>query len=314
MSPLAHFDYLGWMAKFNREITDVAEFMMRLEKFTETHNWIEQHNASGASWKAGHNQFSDWTAAEFKRMTGRVEIPFEERAAPTILPETNADTVNWVTTGAVTAVKDQGSCGSCWAFSTTGSLEGAHWVQTGSLLSFSEQQLVDCAGLNDGYQNMACHGGLQSYAYAYYMDGHDAMLETDYAYESGRTLVSSTCKYDAAQTSGVTVTSYTDITPNNPAQMKAGLAQAPLAVAIEADQRVFQTYSSGILDSSACGTTLDHAVLAVGYGSEAGQDYWLVKNSWNTTWGDNGYIKIAMTGNDAGICGVQNDPQLVHTN
>jgi len=113
----------------------------------------------------------------------------------------------------------------------------------------------------------------------------------------------------------VTVTDYTDVTPNNKSQMKAALAQQPLAVAIEADKMCFQTYKSGVMDNSRCGTKLDHAVLAVGYGTDSasGLDYWLVKNSWNTTWGDNGYIKLAMN-DSAGICGVQMDPQSVTTN
>jgi len=104
------------------------------------------------------------------------------------------------------------------------------------------------------------------------------------------------------------------VTPNNVAQMKAALAVQPVSVLVEADKSVFQTYKSGVLNSSACGTKLDHAVLAVGYGSEGGQEYWLVKNSWNTTWGDQGYIKLAITGDDAGTCGVQSGPTHATTN
>ena len=110
-----------------------------------------------------------------------------------------------------------------------------------------------------------------------------------------------------------TVTNYTHVTESNKDQMKAGLNKAPLAVAIEADKMVFQTYKSGVLTSSKCGTKLDHAVLAVGYGTEDGQDYWLVKNSWNTTWGDKGYIKLGMN-DSAGVCGVQLDPEYPTSN
>jgi len=158
---------------------------------------------------------------------------------------------------------------------------------------------------------MGCNGGLQTYAYNYY-NTHKAELESTYEYTSGAGKTGS-CLYDESSATSVEVSSFVNVTPSNKAQMKAALDQQPLAVAIEADKMVFQTYSSGVLTSSKCGTTLDHAVLAVGYGTEDGQDYWLVKNSWNTTWGDQGYIKLGMDDSD-GVCGVQIDPQAPTTN
>merc|ERR1719362_857643 len=227
-----------------------------------------------------------------------------------IFEETNASSVNWVEAGAVTAVKNQGSCGSCWAFSSTGSIEGAHYVATGELLSFSEQQLVDCSTIR--YGNMDCNGGLQTGAYNYYKN-HAAELESVYPYTSGNGDDSTSCLAESLSATAVEVSSYVNVTPSNSAQMKAALDTQPLAVAIEADKFVFQTYQSGVLTSSKCGTSLDHAVLAVGYGTEDGQDYWLVKNSWDTTWGDQGYIKLGMDSSD-GTCGVQIDPQAPSTN
>jgi C1A family cysteine protease len=299
------------MAKFNRQITDVEEFMGRLENFTTTHNWIEQHNSMlGRTWTAGHNQFSDWHAAEYKAQLGYVSED-KERMASTWFEPTNADSVNWIDQGAVTPVKDQGQCGSCWAFSTIASLEGAHAIATGELKSFCEEQVVDCAGIRYGL--MGCNGGMQNRAYNYYEAGNDAMLEDDYKYTSGTTKAKGSCQYDASQASNVTVKNYDMVTPNNQSQMKAALDKGVLAVAIEADKRAFQTYQSGILSGDACGTKLDHAVTAVGYGTENGQAYWLIKNSWNTTWGDKGYIKLAMDDN-MGTCGVQQDPMLPYSN
>ena len=121
------------------------------------------------------------------------------------------------------------------------------------------------------------------------------------------------CQYDELSKTAVTVSDYLNVTADNPTQMKAALVKQPLAVGIEADKMVFQTYKSGVLTSSKCGTNLDHAVLAVGYGTEDGQDYWLVKNSWNTTWGDQGYIKLGRDSSD-GTCGVQIDPNQPTTN
>ena len=132
----------------------------------------------------GHNQFSDWSADEYKQLLGRKQTEKSQKKNVKTFDEGSNGYVNWVDAGAVTPVKDQGQCGSCWAFGTTGSLEGAHYVATGELLSFSEQQLVDCASFT-GYGNLGCYGGLATYAYNYYMAGNMAELESVYPYTSG---------------------------------------------------------------------------------------------------------------------------------
>lgn len=166
------------------------------------------------------------------------------------------------------------------------------------MISLSEQQLVDCAGARFG--NFGCGGGLQEHAFDY-TESNALETEADYPYTARK----GHCVADASK-GVVGAKDYTFVAPSNPAQMQAALDQQPLAVSIEADQYAFQTYTSGVL-SSGCGTSLDHAVLAVGYGSENGQDFWLIKNSWNTTWGDQGYIKLARDAKN-GACGVQMEP------
>jgi cathepsin L len=305
------FEYMQYCAQYNKVTNDVEEFNTRMGNFAFVDAFIKENNAGNETHVAGHNQFSDWSHAEYKSILGYARGEQDVRNVKIFDESMNADSLNWVDAGAVTPVKDQGQCGSCWAFSTTGSLEGAHFVASGELLSFSEQQLVDCAGIR--YGNMGCNGGLQDSAYKYYEAGYDAMLESAYKYTSGGGDDSTKCLYDASQASNVTVKSYVDVTPSSPSQMMAALNTQPLAVAIEADKMVFQTYHSGVLTSSKCGTNLDHAVLAVGYGTEDGEDYWLVKNSWNTTWGDQGYIKLGRNSSD-GVCGVQIDPNQPTTN
>ena len=203
------YEYMNYCAEFNKVSNDVEEFNSRMENFASIDAFITEHNNSNATYTAGHNQFSDWTHAEYKSILGYVRGAADSRS-PTVLDESmNATSVNWVTAGAVTPVKDQGQCGSCWAFSSTGSLEGAHFVATGELESFSEQQLVDCAYVK--YGNYGCNGGLQTNAYKYYEAGNDAELESVYGYQGKK----GSCQYDSKSKTAVTVSTYLDVTPNN---------------------------------------------------------------------------------------------------
>ena len=225
----------------------------------------------------------------------------------TLLVEALPDSVDWVSKGAVTPVKNQGQCGSCWSFSTTGSLEGAFYLKTGTLDSFSEQQLVDCDNRKNGGKDMGCNGGLMDNAFSWIEKNKGLCTEDSYPYESGTTTTAGSCQTSCDVVSGSDITSFTDVTPKSDEAMMTALSQQPVSIAIEADQKDFQLYKSGVFTGS-CGTNLDHGVLAVGYGtSEDGTDFYKVKNSWGTTWGDVGYILLGR-GDDfnkgSGQCGM----------
>jgi len=175
-------------------------------------------------------------------------------------------------------------------------MEGAHFIKTGKLVSLSEQQLVDCSWLNLG-----CKGGMFDRAFSY-TESHPLELEADYPYIAKSHGLFG-CAYDKSK-GVVAATTYKDVKHMDVAQLKASITLGPTSVAIEADKTTFQQYKTGVLTGTSCGTSLDHAVLAVGYGTENGQDYFLVKNSWAAAWGDNGYIKIG-TNN---VCGILQSP------
>jgi C1A family cysteine protease len=311
--------FYNFQEKFSKQYDDVFELEERFNIFHANIKKIASHNeATNKTFTMDVNQFTDLTEEEFKSQyvggylknkyvfsgIGSTSCSSFVSTGTKSLPST----VDWVAAGAVTPVKDQGQCGSCWSFSATGAIEGAYAVSTGKLVSLSEQELVDCAGVR--YGSMGCNGGLMDGAFNFAMD-KGLCAESSYSYTSGVSQTGGTCQTSCKAV--VTVDECFDVKPNDQLALKEAVSVRPVAIAIEADTRYFQSYSSGVLTSATCGTTLDHGVLIVGYGTENGQDYWLVKNSWGTTWGDGGYVKIARSesANDGGVCGIAMEASFV---
>jgi C1A family cysteine protease len=298
--------FVNWLENFNITVNDGSHFTHMLSNFANNDDTIHLHNSDkDNTYELGHNKFSHMSFDEFKAY---VRLGLDERVEETIANnvETHIDltalptSVDWTTKGAVTGVKDQGNCGSCWSFSATGALEGAYKIKYGTLISFSEQNLVSCDTIDS-----ACNGGLMDNAFTWTKSNGGLCTESGYPYTSGSTGQKGTCYTTCTKNTGVAPKSFTDVAKNSDSALMTALVQQPVSVAIQANQPAFQLYKSGVLTGT-CGTNLDHGVLAVGYGTWTdGTDYYKVKNSWGTGWGMSGYILI-QRGNPqrCGECGI----------
>jgi len=286
------FLFERWVHEYGIDIA-AEEAIDRMKTFADNLEQIAIHNARGEeSFTLGLNQFAHLTAEEFANTylgyRGGDNQPSVNRTFYSLDVEHLGltdipDEIDWTEKGAVTPVKNQGSCGSCWAFSTTGALEGAYYLKTGELVSFSEQELVSCDHVDQG-----CNGGLMDNADRFIMKAGGLCTEEDYPYTSGRGGHSSCTK--CSKVEGSAPTDVVDVAHNEPA-LEAAVAKRPVSVAIEADQLAFQFYRRGVLTGN-CGRMLDHGVLVVGYGDLDGTKYWKVKNSWGPSYGLSGYILI----------------------
>ncbi|KAL5976900.1 Cysteine protease xcp1 [Asimina triloba] len=292
-----------WLAKYRKVYDSIEEKLHRFEIFKDNLNHIDETNKKVANYWLGLNQFADMSHEEFKDkylglkpdMSGRRDSTESDEAFRYRNSGNLPKAVDWRTKGAVTQVKDQGQCGSCWAFSTVAAVEGINQIMTGNLTSLSEQELIDC----DTTQNSGCNGGLMDYAFSYIISSGGLHTEKDYPYlmEEG------TCEHKK-ELDVVTITGYEDVPQNSEESLLKAVAHQPVSVAIEASGRDFQFYSGGVFDGH-CGTDLDHGVTAVGYGTAKKLDYFIIKNSWGPKWGEKGYIRMKRNkGKSQGLCGL----------
>jgi KDEL-tailed cysteine endopeptidase len=294
-----------WKAAHNVAFASAEEELERLRIFAENHIAIAAHNAQpDVTYTLAHNKFSVLTEKEFGQLFFGLSAFNNSKWWQTVPVQFDVTvdvpaSVDWVSAGAVTGVKDQGQCGSCWSFSTTGALEGAYFLKSGKLVSFSEQQLVDCDSTDSG-----CNGGWMDNAFTW-VQAHGLTTEASYPY----TATQGTCQVKPAVLGVGVVQGFVDVPSGDENALQVAVAQAPVSVAIQANQLAFQFYSSGVLTGT-CGRRLDHGVLAVGYGVDNGTPYWKVKNSWGTGWGEGGYVRIQRGVDKCGIADAASYPVL----
>ncbi|KAK6160863.1 hypothetical protein DH2020_004244 [Rehmannia glutinosa] len=277
----------SWIDKHGKKYKSIEEKLHRFEIFKDNLKHIDEKNKVASNYWLGLNEFADMSHDEFKNMYLGLkadQIPKKNESPQEFKYrdfENLPKSVDWRKKGAVTRVKNQGSCGSCWAFSTVAAVEGINQIVTGNLTELSEQELIDC----DTTYNNGCNGGLMDYAFSYIVSNGGLHKEDDYPYlmEEG------TCEENRGESELVTISGYHDVPANDEQGLLKALANQPL---------------SGVFDGH-CGTELDHGVAAVGYGSSKGLDYVIVKNSWGPKWGEKGYIRMKRnTGKPAGMCGI----------
>ncbi|CAA2974087.1 vignain-like [Olea europaea subsp. europaea] len=300
--------YERWRS-YHTVSTNLDEKHRRFNVFKANARYVHNFNKQDKPYKLKLNKFADMTSHEFRSVYAGSKIKHHRmlrgsQGNGTFMyanVESVPPSVDWRKKGAVTDIKDQGQCGSCWAFSTVVAVEGINQIRTNNLVSLSEQELVDC----DNTENQGCNGGLMDSAFDFIKKNGGITTEKNYPYtaKDGR------CNYKKENSAAVTIDGHEDVPANDEDALLKAVANQPVSVAIDAGGSDFQFYSEGVFEGN-CGTELDHGVAIVGYGTTLdGTKYWIVKNSWGPEWGEKGYIRMERgVKAKEGLCGIAIEP------
>jgi len=294
--------FTKWVTQHSKTY-EIETFFKRYTIWKKNLNLINTHNSQNHSFELGMNHFGDLTAEEFSSLSKGYRPRTKTLVYPHHVPITQTlvgagGSLDWRTSGVVNPVQDQGQCGSCYAFSAVASVESEWKIKNkaSALPKLSEQQVVDCSR---SFGNEGCNGGLEVDVFKYIISAKGLAANSKYPY-TGRD--SGQCRA-SSNTPIATITSYKEIAKNNEAALMTAVQLGVVSIGIDAESTVFQFYSRGVLDSSACGTNLDHAVNIVGYGTDSatGKDFWIVRNSWGASWGESGYVRMVRNKDMCGL-------------
>jgi len=303
-------EFIQHVENFDLHFENGKEFSGRLDTFCVNYKKIVDHNCNNKNtYKFGLNQFSHLTLSEYKDKVhiGTTRPPPSSSDAGLISEALSGTTtpasIDWQVAGYVSPVKDQGNCGACYAFAANAALESGVAISLGitAAPSLSNQEIVSCCSTTNG-----CNGGWMTTVWSWIIANGGITLDTKYPYTSGDAGLSGNCLMNATKIPATVPNTFANVQKNSVPALTTAVALQPVAVGIEADSDTFQFYASGIIDDPGCGTNINHAVTIVGYGIDNGVAYWRGKNSWGTSWGEQGYVRILQS--DTNTCGVLSGP------